>query len=81
MPPPGPRPNGHDIHTALAHVSGIRFGVALIVTAGWLDTPVHVRILPRNDHGGFVQLGSDPDICNISRFHQAGLFKFVNPSL
>ena len=62
-----PRPNGHDIHSALAHGHGIRFGAALIVTAGWLDTPVH-------DHGGFVQPGSNPDVYDISGFHQAGLF-------
>jgi len=31
---PCPRPNGHEIHIALAHGNGSRFGVALIVTAG-----------------------------------------------
>ena len=73
-----PKPNWHEIHmarrcTALANGNGIRFGVELIVTAGWLDTPFHDRILPCHDHGGFIQLGSNTDICNISKFHQVGL--------
>ncbi|MCY4307669.1 MAG: hypothetical protein OXC57_05255 [Rhodobacteraceae bacterium] len=61
--------------TALAHGNGIRSGGDLIVMAGWLDTTVHDRILPRHDHGGFIRPGSDPDICDISGSHQTGLFR------
>ncbi|MCY4249953.1 MAG: hypothetical protein OXC82_05890, partial [Rhodobacteraceae bacterium] len=59
--------------TALANGNGITFGVELIVTVVWLDTSIHDRILLRHDHVGFVQLGSDPDICDIPKFHQVGL--------